>query len=61
MLANRTPKCVINSDTRQLHAVTLTGPAGTVVQTTEPTTAQIGFLRACQIPAPPRITTAHPT
>ena len=51
----------IARELNRLHAVTLTGPAGTVVQTTEPTTAQIGFLRACQIPAPPRITTAHPT
>jgi hypothetical protein len=44
----------------RLHAVTLTGPAGTVVQTTEPTTAQMSFLRACDVPPPPRITTAHP-
>jgi hypothetical protein len=31
----------------RLHAVTLTGPTGTVTQTTEPTTAQQGILRAC--------------
>ena len=44
----------------RLHAVTLTGPAGTVVQTTEPTTAQMSLPRACDVPPPPRITTAHP-
>ena len=44
----------------RLHAVTLTGPAGTVVQTTELTTAQAGILRACQAPPPPRITALHP-
>jgi transposase len=43
------------------HAITLTGPAGTVVQTTEPTTAQLGILRACGLTPPPRITTLDPT
>src|SRR5690349_16003084 len=45
----------------RLHAITLTGPAGTVVQTTEPTTAQMGILRACGLAPPPRITTLDPT
>ena len=45
----------------RLHAITLTGPAGTVVQTTEPTTAQTGILRACGLAPPPRITTLDPT
>jgi len=44
----------------RLHAITLAGPAGTVVQTTEPTTAQLGILRACEITPPPRITTLDP-
>jgi len=44
----------------RLHAITLTGPAGTVVQTTEPTTAQLDILRACGPPSPPRITTVTP-
>ena len=42
------------------HAVTLTGPAGTVVQTTEPTDAQRGIYRACQVAPPPRLTGLHP-
>ena len=46
---------------RRLHAITLVGPAGTVVQTTEPTTAQSGILRACELSPPPRITTLDPT
>ena len=44
----------------RLHAITLAGPAGTVVQTTEPTTAQAGILRACGLASPPRITTLDP-
>ncbi len=44
----------------RLHAITLTGPAGTVVQTTEPTTAQSSILRACGLAPPPRITTLDP-
>jgi transposase len=42
------------------HAVTLTGPAGTVVQATEPTDAQRTIYRACQVTPPPRITSLHP-
>jgi transposase len=45
----------------RLHAITLAGPAGTVVQTTEPTTAQSSILRACGLTPPPRITTLDPT
>ena len=45
----------------RLHAITLTGPAGTVVQTTEPTTTQLHILRACGLAPPPRITTVTPT
>src|SRR3954451_9209048 len=44
----------------RLHAVTLTGPTGTVTQTTAPTTAQQGILRACGLTPPPRITALHP-
>jgi hypothetical protein len=43
----------------RLHAITLTGPAGTVVQPTEPTTAQSGILRACG--PPPRSTRLQPS
>ena len=50
----------INRELGRLHAITLTGPAGTVVQTTEPTTAQSGILRACELAPPPRITTLDP-
>ena len=44
----------------RLHAITLSGPAGTVVQTTEPTAAQLSILRACGLAPPPRITTLDP-
>ncbi len=44
----------------RLHAITLSGPARTVVQTTEPTTAQSSILRACGLTPPPRITTLDP-
>jgi hypothetical protein len=44
----------------RLHAVTLTGPTGTVTQTTELTTAQQGILRACGLTPPPRITALQP-
>jgi hypothetical protein len=44
----------------RLHAVTLTGPTGTLTQTTELSTAQQGILRACEVTAPPRITALHP-
>jgi transposase len=50
----------INRELGRLHAITLSGPAGTVVQTTEPTTAQVGILRACGLAPPPRITTLDP-
>jgi transposase len=50
----------INRELNRLHAITLTGPAGTVVQTTEPTTAQSSILRACGLAPPPRITTLDP-
>ncbi len=33
----------------RLHAVTLDGPAGSVVQTSEPTDTQMGFLGACGV------------
>jgi transposase len=45
----------------RLHQVTLTGPAGTVEQTTELTTAQSSILRACGLAPPPRITTLDPS
>jgi transposase len=51
----------INRELGRLHAITLAGPAGTVVQTTEPTTAQSSILRACALTPPPRITTLDPT
>jgi DDE family transposase len=44
----------------RLHAVTLTGPTGTITQTTELTTAQQAILRACGLTPPPRITALHP-
>ena len=50
----------INRELGRLHAITLSGPAGTIVQNTEPTTAQSGILRACGLTPPPRITTLDP-
>ena len=44
----------------RMAAVTLTGTAGTVVQSTEPTDAQRAFLSACKVSLPPRITSLHP-
>jgi hypothetical protein len=44
----------------RVHAVTLTGSAGAVVQTTPLTEAQAGILRFCRVAAPPRVTTLHP-
>ena len=51
----------ISRELGRLHAVTLHGPAGTVVQTTEITDAQLGILRACGIVPPPRVTAINPT
>src|SRR3954451_17341387 len=45
---------------QRLHLVTLTGPDGTVQQTTPLTDTQRGILNALAIPAPPRITTLQP-
>ena len=50
----------IATELGRLHAVTLTGPAGTVVHTTPLTTAQAGILRACQVPAPATVTALDP-
>jgi len=44
----------------RLHAVTLSGSAGTVVQTTPLTDVQATILRTCQVTPPPRVTTLHP-
>ena len=49
----------IAHEMNRLAAITLTGPAGTVVQATEPT-AQRAFLTACKVPVPPRIRALHP-
>jgi hypothetical protein len=45
----------------RIHAVILTGTAGSAVQTTPLTTTQAGILRDCQITPPPPITTLDPT
>ena len=50
----------ISREMDRLAAVTLTGPAGTVVQATEPTDLQRAFLGACNVPVPPRITALTP-
>jgi hypothetical protein len=50
----------IELELSRLHAVTLTGSAGTVVQTTPLTEVQASILRACEVAPPPRVTTLHP-
>ncbi len=50
----------INREMTRLHAITLDGSAGSVVQTTEPTDAQVGILRACGVALPPRVTAITP-
>ena len=50
----------IELELSRLHAVTLTGSAGTVVQTTSLTDTQAAILRTCQVTPPPRVTTLHP-
>jgi len=50
----------IATELGRLHAVTLQGSAGTVVQTTPPTAAAASILAACGIDPPPRITHLHP-
>jgi hypothetical protein len=44
----------INTELSRVHAVTLTGSAGTAVHTTPLTTAQTAILRDCQVPDPTR-------
>ncbi len=50
----------IATELGRVHAVTLRGSVGTVVQTTPPSDAALGFLGACGIDPPPRITHLHP-
>jgi hypothetical protein len=50
----------INAELGRVHAVTLTGSAGTAVHTTPLSTTQAGILRDCQIAPPPRITALDP-
>lgn len=44
----------------RIHAVTLTGPAGTVVHTTPLNTIQTSILQACKVAPPPTLTTLTP-
>jgi hypothetical protein len=44
----------------RVHAVTLTGTAGSVVHSTPLSTAQAGILSSCQVPAPATVTALHP-
>jgi hypothetical protein len=50
----------VSRELDRLAAVTLTGTAGTVVQTTDPTDAQRAFLGACKVALPPRISALTP-
>ncbi len=44
----------------RVHAVTLTGTAGSVIHITPLSTVQAGILRACQVPPPAAVTALHP-
>ncbi len=50
----------VSRELDRLAAVTLTGPAGPVVQTTEPTEAHRALLSNCKVPLQPRITALTP-
>jgi transposase len=50
----------IATELGRVHAVTLEGSAGTVIHTTPPSELASGFLGACRIDPPPRITHLHP-
>lgn len=50
----------IATELGRIHAVTLTGTAGTAVHTTPLTSTQAGILRDCQVTPPPRITALDP-
>ncbi len=50
----------ITTEMGRIHAVTLTGDAGTVVHTTQLNTTQSGILSACKVPPPPVVTHINP-
>ena len=50
----------VSRELGRLHAVTVAGEAGSIVQTTDPTDTQLGFLRACNLTPPPRIIELQP-
>jgi len=50
----------IATEMDRLHEITLTGPAGSIVQSTDPTDTQSAFLAACKVSPPPRILDAKP-
>ncbi len=50
----------IAASMQRLHEITLAGPAGTMVQSTDPTDVQSAFLRACQVPPPARLMGVNP-
>ena len=50
----------IATELGRLHEVTLQGAAGAVTQTTDLTDTQRALLRACDVPAPPRVTHLDP-
>jgi transposase len=50
----------IATELGRVHAVVLTGTAGTAVHTTPLSTTQAGILRDCQVPAPPTVSALDP-
>lgn len=57
----KTTWTTINRQMSRVHAVTLTGTAGTVVHTTPLSTTQAGIVTACGLPLPPAVTAIDPT
>lgn len=50
----------ISTELGRLHEITLTGPAGTITQSTDPTDTQSAFLTACGVDRPGRILGVSP-
>ena len=51
----------ISNELRRVHAVELSGPTGSVVQTTPLTATQTAILSACQVPKPPKVSVLQPS
>ena len=50
----------ISTELRRVHAVELSGPTGSLVQTTPLNAAQSAILSACDVPKPPKMCVLQP-